>query len=261
VDKFKFKMSFLYPIYGTPEEEEAKRKAAEEEAAKKKTENAKLYTEAEFNSHTAGLRHKYESENKKLADQLKSVHDSLSGSDATKAELSKRIEDLEKTYMTEKEIKDRELAQSEKKRKEEVEGVTKERDTYKKSYEDLTIDIELSREAALAEELIPGQLSKFVRPDTVLADEIDETTAKPTGKKVVKIKFNDVDTKTKKPIELLLTPSEAFKRMKETPERHGNFFKATVNGGLGGNNRGGSNGAPPKDTESYISQRNASKGK
>lgn len=246
----------LVTLFYGPEEEAAAAKAKAEEEAKAK---AKTYTQEEFDHHAAGLRRKAEADSKAAVAELTKLKESNKNNSELNQTLTSQIESLEKTYMTEKELKDREIASLEKRRKDEVETVTKDRDAIKKSFEDLTIEIELTKEATIAEELVPGQLSKHIRGDTVLMDDIGED-GKPTGKKVVKIKLQDVDKKTNKPIELVLPVKDAFKRMKEVPERYGNFFKGMSVSGVGANNtRGGSDGAMPTDTESYIANRNKKK--
>jgi len=232
-------------------------KPPEEKPEDKK--EGKTYTEDEFNRHMAGARRKHEAELKKQATDLEKLSKDVRLSQEERDSYASRLEDVEKQYKTAEQLADERVKKINEETKQRVEALSKEKEQYKMEYENLRIDQELVQESALAEELIPGQLKKLLRADTTLVDELDEETKKPTGRKVVRVNFDD--EKDGKAIKLVLPVKETLKRMKELPDRFGNFFKGSGRGGIGGSNGlgGGTPGTMPKGTEAYIAQRNAGK--
>lgn len=254
------KPSVIY--FGTPEEDAAAKAKADAEAAEaeKNKNKGKTYTQEEFDRLSATQRRAYEAETKKTAAELTRLADDKRLTQEERDTYAKRAEELESQFKTQKELEEQRVKKIETDHKKKLDEAQAEAKTYKTKYATTLIDNELTREAALAEEQVPGQLSKLLKQDTVLMDEIGED-GKTTGNQVVRVKFEDTD-KDGKPIQLTLPVKEAVKRMKELPERFGNLFKGAGSGGVGaGNGKGGGNasGKLPTDTDAYITQRNAGK--
>jgi len=252
--------------YG-PEEDAAAAKAAEEASAKKAADDAaaakakagKTYTQDEFDKLSAAQRHSYKKEMEKTASELTKLAEDKRLTQEERDAYAKRVEEVESQYKTEKQLAEEKAKKSETEYKKKLETTEKERDTYKIKYSDTLIDVELTQEAAAADEVIPGQLKKLLRPDTIIVDEIVD--GKATGKQLIKINFDDVDAEGK-PTKLVLPVKDAVKRMKETPQRFGNLFKGVGASGVGAGNGkggGGNSGAMPTDTAAYIAQRKANK--
>lgn len=250
-----------------PEEDAAAAKAAEDAAAKKAAEDAaaakaktgKTYSQEEFDKLSAAQRHSYKKEMEKQAVELEKLANDKRLSQEERDAYAKRVEEVESQYKTDKQLAEEKAKKTETDYKKKLESTEKERDTFKSKYSNTLIDNELTQEAAAADEVIPGQLKKFLRPDTILVEEI--TDGKATGNQVVRINFDDVDSDGK-PTKLVLPVKEAVKRMKEIPERFGNFFKGVGTAGVGAGNGkggGGNSGAMPTDTASYMAARKANK--
>jgi len=240
------------------EDDAAAKAAADKAAADKAAADAdatKARGEKKFTDSDMGrMRKAHEAELKKSAEQNRKLSEDMRLTQEERDAASKRADELEAQFKTEKQLSDERAQKLIADHKKVVETLTKERDTAQKAHSDLMIDVELQRESALAEELVPGQLTKFLRPDTELADELGED-AKATGRKVVRVNFDDVD-KDNKPVRLKLSVKDALKRMKELPNRFGNFFKGTGTGGVGaGNGAGGPVGEIPTNTDAYIAKR------
>lgn len=225
-------------------------KAAADEAAKRANPEKK-FTDSDM----ARMRKNHEAELRKSADRERKLSEDARLTQEERDAATRRADELESQFKTEKQLADERAQKLINDHKKLTETLSKERDEARRAHSDLMIDVELGRESALAEELIPGQLSKFLRPDTELADELGED-AKPTGRRVVRVSFDDVD-KDGKPVKLKLPVKDALKRMKELPDRFGNFFKGIGAGGVGGGNGSGAGGSGelPKDTNAYLAQR------
>lgn len=217
----------------------------------------KKYSQKDLDDASARTRGHFEKEAVKKAQEYERLSQDSRLTIEERDTWKQRHEETERLYKTEQQLKDEAVGKKDKEWKtkyDELDGKLKETTS---RHENLLIDIELTREAAQADELIPGQLVKFVKGDTKLVEEMDEATGKPKPEKVVRIALEDVVEG--KPVKLLLSAKDAFKRMKEAPAKYGNFFKGSGTGGIGGFN-GGGGGIPqgaPKDTEAYIAKRNA----
>jgi len=92
-------------------------------------------------------------------------------------------------------------------------------------YTDELIQRSLSDSATAADAFNPLQIVNLLKPQTELK-EVE-------GELVPMVRFQDIDEKTKEPIETLRTPKEAVTRMQELPQLFGNLFKPNVVGGVG----------------------------
>lgn len=96
----------------------------------------------------------------------------------------------------------------------------------------------------------------FLGPRTRTAEIVDPD-GKPTGQFAVRVKFPDVD-KDGNPVEVDLSPDDAFKRMKDLPEEYGYLFEAHTPGGLGaqsGQARRGSDPTKMSDEQYYAARK------
>lgn len=247
------------------EDDEALKAAAEAKAAAEKADaDAKRSkavnlskTPEELSKELAGARHAYKAELGKAADRERKLSEDVRLSQAERDEAAARAEHLESQFKTEKELAERREKKIIEDKDKEIKKHKDEATTYKGKWANSVIKTELVTETALADEAIPGQLQKVLKPDTILVDELVD--GKPTGEQVVRINFEDVDAEGKT-ITLQLSVKEALKRMKELPERFGNYFKGVGSSGIdGGNGKGGGSGATSLDTATYIAQRNRAK--
>lgn len=262
---FKFSLLHLLVVssmtcYGTPEEEAAalKAKADADEIKKKADEDAKKFSDKDMAAARYGFKKELE---KEVNEKLKMAEDKRLTAEERDA-AAKRAEELQSMYLTEKET----AAQKQKKMEDEhntkLKAAQEEVKVYKGKYATTLIDAELATEISAAGEEIPGTLKKYLKPDTVLVDELDGQ-GNPTGNQVVRVNFEDTDA-AGKPVKLVLSVKDTLKRMKELPAQHGIFFKGMGASGLGGYNGKGGNGGnsgPITDTAAYIANRKAKNAK
>lgn len=242
--------------YFGPEEDAAAAKAkAEAEAEAKK--NEKIYSQADLDKHIGGYKFGAKKELEKAAAEAAKLAEDKRLTQEERDQYAKQRDDLEAQYKTQKELEEQRVKKLQDDHKKQLETAQGDVKVYKSKYATLLTDTSLLEAVATADEVIPGQLKKFLKPDTFLTDELDGS-GKATGEQVVKVNFDDVDA-AGKAVKLVLSPSEAIKRMKELPERFGNFFKGVGVGGVGAaNGKGGAaTGSMPTDTGAYIAQRKA----
>lgn len=216
----------------------------------------KTYSEEEFNAHTKRLRTTLEAKLEAAASNAKSTTEER---DAARIEL----ETLQAEYKSKEQLSQEALTTAQKKHAKDLKAERDAKEKAEKDYAELLIDNELTREEAPVGPSIAGALVDAMRSKTKLVDEVN-SEGKTTGKKVVRLEFDDLD-KDGKPIKSLYPVKDAFKRMKEIPEKYGIYFKGVGTGGIGGNNGRGSDGKAlppgelPKDTDTYMEKRNAAK--
>lgn len=257
--QYSFKPIYTKMYFG-PEEDEAKAKA-DTEAARLAAEEANKprFTQKDLDKHVGSFKYKLEAQLKTAATEaLKLAEDKRLTQDERDAH-AKRAEDLEAQFKTQKELAEQGLKKIETKYQADLKAANERATKLEELYHEKMVDSELSDALTGVEESIPGKLKKTLRSDTVIVDEVDDN-GKVTTNKVVKINL-DAKDKEGKPIKLLLTPKEAVKHMRETPDEWGIFFKGEGGGGLGGNNsRNSQNSGPmPEDTAAYFAKRNAKK--
>jgi hypothetical protein len=223
------------------------------------TKTPKMIPEEEFNNHVGKLRKSLESKLEQASNNAKLTAEER---DAARSEL----ETLQQEYKTKEQLSQEAITKAEKKHQAELKAEREARESAQKNYEELLIDVELTREESSVGPSIPGALVDAMRSKTKLVDAVNDE-GKKTGKKVVRLEFDDFD-KDGKPIKSLYPVSEAFKRMKELPQRYGIYFKGVGAGGVGGNSgreaqHGSLNqpGVLPKSIEEYAAARNAARAK
>ncbi len=192
------------------------------------------YTEEDLNNRTGNLRKSLETKLEREASNHKATQ-------AERDAAASELESLRAEYTSKETLAAQALSTAEKKHKAEMKAEKEAREKAETDYATLLIDNELTREEALVKPSIPGALADAMRAKTKLVDEINEVDGKKTGKKVVRLEFDDLD-KDGKPIKSLFPVKDAFKRMKELPVRYGIYFEGVGAGGIGGNNGKGNNG-------------------
>ena len=198
--------------------------------------NDKTFNQIEVDKIVQGRLRKQQGEIKKHTDTIAALQGKANITKEERTELETANDSLRTSLMTEKQR----AADTQKKEKEkhtsEVTKLTGERDDWKNRFTNSTIDRAIVDAAVVNEAFVPNQLVSILKPDTNLAEILDDE-GKPTGELEPKVRFVDKDKEGKK-ITLSLTVPEAVKKMTEQ-DQHLNLFKGKGTGGLGGANRGG----------------------
>jgi len=207
------------------------------------TTGGKTFTQQEFDSHMAQMRRKHEAELKKnqkeLADQLAEAKKNKGLSDEERSALQKRIDDLEAQYLTDQQKAERKAAEERTTFTSQIEGLTGERDSWKRRFEQKAASSDIAEAASQNKAINAKQIRAILDPMIQFKEGTNED-GEPNGEFTAVVKFPDIDAKTKEPIVMEYTVAEAVKRMKELDE-YSNLFEDTMKGGLGGGkNPGGS---------------------
>jgi len=179
--------------------------------------------------------------------------------DGQRKDLEQRFDTIQKELMTKEELFEQEKKKKDRQFNETVETLTSERDSWKNRYSDSKIIRAITDAASKNKAYDSDTLVAILRPQAELIESLNEE-GKGTGKYTEKVRFLDPEGRDGKPAELLLTASEAVKRMTELP-KYQYLFEGLGTGGLGQNN--GANGSAPdaaklaKDPEAYRKARKA----
>lgn len=219
-----------------------------EEAKKVEQNKGQQFTQEQVNRFLADERRKAQKINEKTVKQLEDLRKNASLTEQEKVNLEERIETLRNEFLTKEELAKKEQQKEANKRKEELINIAKEKDKWKKLYEDSTVDNNILAAASADQDVFnPIQFLELLRPKTRLVEELDEE-GKATGRFIPRVKLAGKN-KDGESIILELTPVEAVKQMKENTAEFGNLFKSNVVKGVGGNNVGDTKkgGGPPED--------------
>jgi len=222
------------------------------------SETPKTFTQDQLNAVLAEERKKFESNSKKLHDELEAIKGKSQLSAQERSELEQRIESLKKETMTKEELAAQRNAQLEKASKAERDQLLQQRDHWEKQYKEATISRAILDAATTEKAYNPNQLVALLSFNTKLTEVLDDS-GKPTGQYVPKTTIPVKDSKGKvTPMDLPV--NEAIKKLKEQEEYH-NLFLGSGVGGVGANNQGGGrNGAMENMTgEEYLAARAAGK--
>jgi hypothetical protein len=199
----------------------------------------KTYTEEEFNTHMAGLRRKYETQEQQLkqsqkeqATQLEKLRQVKGLSDEERTDLETKIKDLESKYMTDQEKSERKAKEEREKYTQQVTQLEGDKNNWKKRYESATVRNEITRAAERHEAFKSTQIEAIVSP-LVVFQEVKNDDDESTGEFKPIVKFPDIDSKTKQPIVMDYSIDEAVERMRELDD-FSNLFKDKMKSGLGG---------------------------
>jgi len=192
----------------------------------------RVFTQEEVNKFMAEDKRKYKSQidevskqKQELESRLKELSQDRSLSDEQRQEMVKKLEDLRKTFHTEKQEIEYERKQLEEKLTQEADEAKKKAEHWESLYRSEKVNRTLQDAAGSADAFNPNQIVGLLRPMTELKDM--------DGNLVPMIDFPDVDEKTGEEIKTLRTPADAVKRMRELPKIYGNLFKSNVVSGVG----------------------------
>jgi hypothetical protein len=195
------------------------------------------FTQDQLNKYLAEEKRKWQNTQKDLVSQLEQIKQTATLTQQQRDELQQQIDAITAQYTTKEEQAKQEREKLEKTWNKKEKELASERDQWKSQYSSLYIDIEIRKAATKNNAYSEDQMVDYLGPRAKLSPEVGED-GKPTGKFVPTITFQDAD-KDGKSITLELSIPDAIKRMKELPERFGNFFKAEGSGGIGSHNRPG----------------------
>lgn len=231
--------------------------AAAAAAAAAATAADKVATQDQLNAVLKREKEKYRKEREKLVQQLEEHKSNVRLTTEQKEALETQIEELRQATMTTEEKARHQQTKLQKDYEAKLEATTIAAKTWEQRFQDLKIGHTLTN-SALTHEVLSNSVvlvEALLRPSTRLVQDVGED-GQPLDSWTAKVKFADND-KDGKPIVLDLTVDEAVKRMKELPDKFGNLFKGTANGGLGGST--GAAGKKPNldnmSTEQYMEQR------
>lgn len=192
-------------------------------------EDKTTFTQDEINAIMAKEKRKTQEAQKQLLDQLEQEKKRAKDGSEGRAELEKKIEELQKLTMTAEERSRQKETKLQKQFEEQITSLNQERDDWKSRHTDLLVSNAILRAASTNKAVEPIQLLKMLKSDVRVVQNDD----------TFEIRMNLMDTdKDNKPIELDLTVDEAIKRMTELPQ-YGNLFEGGKNSGMGGNNQSG----------------------
>jgi hypothetical protein len=193
----------------------------------------KTFTQDEFNKALAEDRKKHQARVEKAVKELETLQKSKTLTEKEKTSLQARIDDLQNSMLTEKQIAQKEKEKLETTHKQTVQSLTADRDAWQNRFINSQINQAIISEAVKAEAFDPEDLIARLKPDTRLIEEKDDE-GKSLESYTPKVKFLDSDNEGKS-ITLELTVEQTIKRMKEMP-KFAHLFKSTAVGGTGTNN-------------------------
>lgn len=190
------------------------------------------YTEDEFKLAIENEKKARKEETTKLVSDLEAIKRSKGLSDQERQSLEERITTLNNSLMSKEELAKQERVRLERSAKETEETLSKERDTWKNRFQSTLIERAISDAASSAQAYDPSVFISLHRGNTFLEEVTNEN-----GQVIdfaVKTKITKSENGALK--ELVMTPQELVKYMKEQPDQYGYLFKGENRGGLGGGN-------------------------
>jgi FtsZ-binding cell division protein ZapB len=193
----------------------------------------KTFTQADVDRFIGEERRKLDGKAKGLLSQLETLQQSSQLTQKERDDLAAQIEEIKTTSMTKEQVLTRDLESYKTKLETTSKTLAEERDGWQSRYNSVLVKQAITEAAATHDAFRPEQLLTLLSGNAKLVEEKDDD-GKATGHFKVLFKFNDVDSKTKKPVTLELPAGDVMKRMKELPEQFGNLFKSTMQPGTGG---------------------------
>jgi len=183
------------------------------------------FTQDDLNRILAEDKRKHKERMAQLEAQMQELSQDKSLSEEQRTAMAGQLEDLRKSFRTEKQQIEHEKAQAEERYKTELEETKARADKWENLYKEEKVVRSLQDAAAGADAFNSNQIVGLLRPMTQLKEV--EGNLQPM------IDFPDIDAKTGEEIQTLRTPGDAVKRMKELPKVYGNLFKSNVVSGVG----------------------------
>lgn len=190
---------------------------------------AKTFTQAEVNEMMATNKRKLQEDNKTLVGELQTLRENTQLSEQQKAELTERITQLEATYTTEAQLRERENKVQSEKHAKDLKASNDRADAWQNRFNSALVNTDIAGAAIEFEACSAEQLQAILSPITKVVEALDEER-KPNGQFTTQVDFATQD-KDNKPIVLKLSVRDAVKEMTKIPKRFGNLFKV---GGVGG---------------------------
>ena len=193
-----------------------------------------MFTQEQLNFEIGKARQKANERVVELTTQLQELSGRTDLTVAEKEDLQRQMEETRNQYMTEKQRAAANDADWKKRYDTDVTKSKQEADTWKSRFETQQINAAILSAAQDPEinAFMPNQMLALLRGDSKLAPVLDED-GKPTDEYQVMVRFQDVDPKTKKTVDLNLPVAEAMKRMRQQPEKFGNLFRHNKVDGIG----------------------------
>lgn len=213
----------------------------------------RTFSQEEVNKMLATDRRKGEERTKKIIGELEALKKSKNLTEQQQQDLAKRIEELNDQLLTKEQLANKDKEKLKKDYTQQVETVTKERDTWRGRFEKALIVNAIHKASEELEAFDTSQIIALIQAQSPrVVQEMDEN-GELLDIFTPRVKMVDFDSKQDKQIILDLTITEAIKRMKENPVNF-NLFKSTVSGGLGlsaGTGKGDSDSPPLNDPVAY----------
>jgi hypothetical protein len=213
------------------------------------------FTQEDVNRFMAEDRRKHQTALAQMETKLQEALNDKSMTEATRKALEENLNAIQGQLRTKEQQLAHEKKQMEEVHNNETTELKKKAGFWENMYRESTVERALQDAAVKGDAFNAEQIVVLLRPMTKLLEVVDEKTGKTTGKYKPMVEMSDVDPKTGEPVQMVRTPEEAVKRMKELPETYGNLFKSGVVSGIGaGVATGGAPGGGRIDVRKLTSQ-------
>ncbi len=200
------------------------------------------FTQEDVNRFLADDKRKHQAALTNVEQKLKDALEDRNMTEATRKTLEENLAAVRGELRTKEEILTLEKKKVEETLTQKVADAEKKAVLWEGLFREKEIERSLQDAAVKNEAWSPDQIVILMRGKTALVEDIDEKTGKPKGTYAPKVRMPGVDPQTGEAVELVLSPDDAVKRMKELPDIYANLFKPNVVSGVGGGTATG--GAP-----------------
>lgn len=194
----------------------------------------KTFTEDQVKASIGEVEKKFKEERTQLLQKLQMLETTAKLTKEEREEMGKTVEDLRKKVFTAEELASQEVKKQSDTFKKQLEGTISERDSWRSKFSEEKITRAIMDAAVTHEAFNPRQIVALVRNDAFLEEVKGEDGQITEHRPMVKIRTVD---KSKKPVELVLSPEQAIEQLKQD-QSYFNLFKGTMKDGLGSNNGG-----------------------
>lgn len=190
----------------------------------------KTFTQSELDSHVAAARRLDQAAIQKHTEDLRKLQASQTSTAAERAAAQQKLQEIEDQFKTAEERRTQEIERQKVDYDAKLESTSKERDEWKKTFQETTITTAIVKNATDA--VNPELLEDILTPKSRVVADVDKD-GKPTGKHTVMAKIVVTDSKTKATVTIDAPIPEVITAMKGDVKRYGNLFKSTKEGGTG----------------------------